>query len=145
MGVDEKKPSGAEFRKRRREAKHRIEEERVAGMDDGSDEFAALGPPPIDDPDMALAWVRRYQLTAMYVSATRPLTDSLRERLKLVREFGATIGMTQNRVGLEEIAERLESNLSAAVQNTNAAAQPVPPTARPSTARGAPRGPKAIQ
>jgi hypothetical protein len=139
--LDNKKPSGAEYRKRRREAKKAIERERAEGIDDGAGEFGRLGSPPLDNPETALAWVRRYQLTAMYIAATHPLTDALRERLKYVREFGATIGMTAQRSELEELAERLETSLAGAAQAVNAVAKPTA-APRPHTSRGTRSGPR---
>lgn len=109
-------------------------------VDDGLSEFDKLGPPPLDNPETALAWVRRYQLTALHVAATKPLSDALEKRLRYVREFGATIGMTQNRADLEELAEKLETSLATARQTVTTLQRPVTGGDRPPTSRGGARG-----
>lgn len=113
---------------------------------DGADEFAALGPPPLEDPDTALAWVRRNQLVAMHLAASRPLSPEILERLKLVDKFAASIGMTQNRVELEELAERLEESLDRARPAGAVKVRPVAGHARPPGSRGttAARGPRPV-
>jgi hypothetical protein len=151
-----KKPSGHENRERNKAARilelqaelARLGAKPVAPKsedepeDDGGDEFSQLGPPPLDNPEIALGWVRRYQLTAMHVAATKPLSDALEKRLRYVREFGATIGMTAQRSEIEELAERLESSLEGAKQAATIKAVPVAP--RPPTSRGGPRGPRPV-
>ena len=110
--------------------------------EDGAAEFAALGPPPLDDPETALAWVRRYQLTAMHLAASRPHGDALLSRLKLIDKFATGIGMTQNRVGLEELADRLEDSLSRARPAGAVTVQPTSERPRPPGSRGQTRGPR---
>lgn len=112
---------------------------------DGSDEFTQLGPPPLDDPDTALLWVRKFQLVALHVAATKPLSDQLRERLRFVKDLGATLGMTQNRSELEQRVKGLESLLDSAAPTAAVNVQPVTPDAtRPPTARGGRRAPRSL-
>ena len=153
-----KQLSGAQKRKRKLEAERQAAAKKAAALgvpivrpsayapQDGSDEFDQLGPPPLDNPEVALTWVRRYQLTALHVAATKPLTDSLRERLRFVKDFGATIGMTQNRSDLEELAERLEGSLAAIAPTGPVQMRPASANARPETSRGGSRsrGPRPV-
>lgn len=138
-----KKPSGAAYRKMRK--KRAAERSEGAGeADDGAGVFAALGPPPLDDPETAMSWVRRYQLTALHVAATKPMTDALRERIKNIKEICATVGMTQSRSDLEEIASRCETLLEGARPRGAVNMQPTTGLTRPPTARGGKRGPKPL-
>lgn len=78
---------------------------------DGAEEFSKLGPPPLDEPETALEWVRRAQLIATQVAITKPLTDALRERLKWAKDLSAVIGMTFSRSSQEAKVKELETQL----------------------------------
>lgn len=156
--ADEKKPSGHQNRERNKAARilelqaelarlghKQLPPSESLAVSDCADLFAEIGPPPLDSPENALSWVRRYQLTAMHVAATQPLDEMLETRLKYIKDFGATVGMTQNRTSLEESAERLEGLLDAArptgAKNTGATES----APRAPTGRGGPKGPRPVK
>lgn len=79
--------------------------------DDGVAAFAALGPPPLDDPNTALRWIRQVQLVAVNLALSAPMTDALRERLKFAKDLCATVGMTHSRAAMEHEIKALRDLL----------------------------------
>lgn len=105
------KPSGAEYAKARRQRAEALEAERIAnGTDPTINAFLKLGEPPIDDPVLALGWYRKALLTCGWLTMTQPLTETLRERVRMVREVGAVIGMTHSKAVVETRLRTLEDS-----------------------------------
>ena len=108
-------------------------------LDPSAEVFAKLGEPPLDEPELGMAWARRAQMTAVWAMMSLELTDELRERVRWVKDFCATMGMTQNRAELEQIADRLEGSLANARGTAAIDMRPVEGS-RPPTSRGGGRG-----
>ena len=125
----------------------RLEVAAEGATDDGSAEFAALGAPPLDDPDTALTWVRKNQLVALHLATTRPLSKELLERIRWVKELGFTTGSTHSKSATEERLKKVEAELAGvkaargAVMMERAGQIPRPETAR---GRGRGRGPRPV-
>lgn len=99
-----KKPSGAHFKKLRREREEqerREEQGRKAEALGGAAPYAALGEPPLG-PDRALGaieYAQQHALVAIHEVATDPALPA-RERWKLIAELCRSIGMTHSRAVL---------------------------------------------
>lgn len=103
-----KRPSGAAKRKAAREKK----DAELDGEVGGSEDFEVLGDPDLTDPSTALEYVRRAQLIA-FGQICRSKTIPTRERWRLIKEYGAVLGMTHNRAELEARTKKLEGLLKA--------------------------------
>jgi hypothetical protein len=155
-----KRPSGAEFRKRKQERERAqvADKARDLGLDvrepgatpapdadTGADAFDVLGDPDLDNPDLALDYVRRAQLIA-FGQIIRSRDIAAKDRWRLIREHAAVLGMTHPRAALESRLKRLESN--GPKKRGAAAVKHEAPDAvvRPETARGrrGRRGPRPL-
>ncbi|GAC1660293.1 MAG: hypothetical protein PVS2B1_17140 [Candidatus Dormibacteraceae bacterium] len=106
-----KKPSGAQNRRRARERSQALEAERIANDDDPvTAEFEQLGRPDIDDPVTQLEWARKALGLCAWMAMTFPLTESLRERIKCVRELAFVMGTTHARSLVERRLKKLEKD-----------------------------------
>ena len=155
----QKRPSGQDFARRRKaqEVERHLAALKKLGyevpspaevapdLDDSAGDFAGLPDPAEADPSTAMTITRQYQARALQIAATKPLTPTRLKRLGLVKDFGATIGMTQQRSDLEEIAERCEALLTGARPRGAVRIEPVPPGEElPPGSRGAKRKPRAV-
>lgn len=103
----------------------------LAPTDDGAAEFAELGRPPLDNPAVAMGWVRKVQLIALRMAVTAPSSDAVRERLKWAKDLSAAIGMTHSKSSMEERLLDLEKRLAikpAAASSNNVMAASAEPS-----------------
>lgn len=98
-------------RPKKPQGKDKIAAQDATGDSDasGAAAFAALGPPPLDDPDTALVWVRKFQLVGLHLAATDP-SLTLKERLSRVQELSKACGLTNNHARLEERFKKLQDD-----------------------------------
>ena len=139
-----KKSSGAQFAKARRarELAERLE----AGEDGGVAEYAKLGPPPLEDPEAAMIWMRKAQLVGLQLLLQDPKLSS-REKFRAVKEMSEAVGKTHNRAAMERRVKDLEVKLDGTKKQQGAIKiEKVSDLLRPSTARGgaSARGPRAV-
>jgi|SRR5215831_15930199 len=141
----QKQPSGAQNRKRARE---RANAAAKPGQRDWSKEFADLGEPDLEDPSSALVYARRVNLLCIRMVATSPfLTLADQARLRMLKDFIATLGMTHSRSTIEGRVKSVEAKLAGARKRTGAIKlEPANAIARPETARGrrGARGPRPL-
>src|SRR5574341_535075 len=127
-----KKPSGHARRKAAREAL----DARLASETGGSEVFKEIGPAPVDDPTMAMEWVRRVQLRALeQVACSEHLPE--RERWRLIESLSKALGMTHSRSAVEERMRRIEEQRKEKGRASSVRIEPAANVAKPPTARGA--------
>ena len=120
---------------RRKVVKERLERRLTSEVRDPR-AYEKLGEPPVDDPATGLEYVRKVQLIALSEIARAKLGQL--EKWRLIKDMGATIGMTHNRAALETRLASLERKLRDKRQLGGAMRVEVGTSVkRPSTARGA--------
>lgn len=104
-------------------------------------EFEEAGQPDLDDPGAALTYVRRLQLVALrqQVTTPRPSPEQIAVWKRIEAQTKA-LGMTQNRVELEERVGRVEGMLETTAQSAGPVKQRSSSALhRPPTSRGGSR------
>ena len=106
----------------------------LAGEWTGVDEFVAVGPPPLDNPETGLAWCRKILMVATHLGTTAP-EFTLKERIRNARELTAVVGMTHPRARIESDLAKIKGN---AKRRRDVGLEAVNDggLARPATARG---------
>jgi hypothetical protein len=137
----DKKPSGAEFKKRRRKAgeQARIEESarRAGDTVDAAPHLAsyrALGEPPTDDPTMGLVYAQNCMLVALREVVTDPILES-EKRWKLISQLGGQIGVTHAKALVQHKLDKVTKKLDAK-KDVSGGPRKLDALAKPATARG---------
>ncbi len=136
--------SGAARKRRKRE----LAKLDAPGEDTGkwALEFKRAGKPDLENPETGLLYTRKLQLIAAMQMATTPFPSAAqRECWKRIDAMSKAIGMTHSRSALEntiaKLRKQLDDRLAAGGTVVEEAGSDVP---KPLTARGAPRGPRAV-
>jgi hypothetical protein len=144
--ADELSETSGAARKRRKRDQAKLDAR--SGEDDGrwANAFKKLGQPDFDNPETGMAWVRRVQLMVAYQQVTTPFPSAYQQATwKRFDNMSKSIGMTHAKSSLEDTIAKLRKELDArreaggTVVEESGASVP-----RPSTARGAPRGPRPL-
>jgi hypothetical protein len=129
-----KKPSGAEYRKRRKKAERATR--RKSNSETGAHEtlLETIGPLPLDDPGTAMTWFRRAQIVLLGELLKDPEV-SVRERFAAVKQMSEAAGKTANAGALEGRLASIEAAIAGsrgkgAVEVKATHGLPRPPTAR---------------
>lgn len=144
-GLDaaQRKPSGAEYRKRRKERE--LAERSHGGTEAGERQtlLQQIGDLPLGDPDTAMPWFRRAQIVLLGELLKDP-EMSVRELFTAVKQMSEAAGKTGSSAALEARLAAVEAALAGtrakgAVEVKGTNGLPRPPTARGgSRARGPP-------
>jgi hypothetical protein len=133
----EKKPSGQQFRKQRREREEAERVEEAVRRDGGEshlDQYEDLGPPPTDDPTKALIYAQNCMLIALReVITDKQLTA--RDRWKFIAQFGGQIGVTHAKALMQHKMDKVTKRLSNA-EEVSGGPQSLRGVTKPPTARG---------
>lgn len=97
--------------------------------------FAALGPPPLDNPDTLLAWARKILSIATWLVASDQLDPS---RARVIKDLAFGLGATHSRAQLEHAVEKIEKSIALrqGAGNTIVRLEKGSKIKRPPTARG---------
>lgn len=127
----------------RRKLRAAKKEKQLLGETGGGEAYDVLGDPDIESPAYALDYVRKAQLIA-FGQICRSRTLPQMERWRLIKEHGATIGMTYSRSSMESKVKGMEAALKERSQSGSIQVAAGASIKRPPTARGGPRGPRAL-
>lgn len=133
-----KKPSGAQYRKLRkeREKAERVEAEQQTG--DRAALIEQIGDIPLDDPETAMVWYRRAQMVLLG-ELLKDASVPVRELFSAVKQMSEAAGKTSNAAALEGRLLAVESALAGTRAKGAVEVKPTNGLQRPPTARGGSR------